>query len=148
MRDLIIIPTDGKNSEGYMRTKVDMSKKHLDVLNDYIEKNKVNLEPEASMYMQGVLMAMYGYCVVEISDINFNAFIPRTITKEQYNWFNENLEEIKQYAISAEVMDLEEGIIQIKKDTRHGSNPLARLYSLLEKRVEEEVKTDDIRRSK
>ena len=148
MRDLIVIPLDGKDSKEYTRTKVDISKKHIDILNEYIEKNNINLEPETSMYIQGVLMAMYGYCVIEISDINFNAFIPRSITKEQYNWFNENLEEIRKYTISAEVMDLEECIIQIKKDTSHGINPLARLYSLLEKRVEGEVKTDDISRRK
>lgn len=148
MKELIIIPFDGVNSSDFMRKKVENATSHVDLLNEYIKDHNINLDPETSMYIQGVLMAMSGYCVIGIADFNFDAFIPRKLTKSQYNWFNDNITEVSKYSVSAELMDEDEGIIQIKRTIGPGNNPLAKFYSLLEKRIDEEVKVDDIRRGK
>ena len=100
------------------------------------------------MYIQSILMAVAGYCIVEISDIDFNAYIPNVITREQYSWFNENLEEISKYSISADLLDSEEGIVQIKRQVKNGPSPLVKLYTLLERRLEGVVKENDVPRSK
>lgn len=148
MRELIVIPYEGKDSERFLQKKFESPKSHIEVLNEYIEQNNIDLDPETSIYIQGVLMAMYNYCVLELVDFNLTAYIPRTLSKAQYNWFNENMREISKCSISAEIMDKDEGIIQIKRQVGPGNNPISRFYSLLESKVEEEVKTDDVRRSK
>ena len=141
MRDLIVIPRDGEKSNQFFQKKIPESKKNIDLLNEYIKENSVDLYEETSMYIQGVLMAMMGYCIVEINGINFNAYIPRKITEEQYEWFDKNKEEISRCYISAEIMDEQEGIIQIRKHSSNGS-PLIKLYNRLDSIIE--VKRDEI----
>lgn len=148
MRELIVIPVEGKNSQKFLRKKFEAPKKHIEVLNEYIKNHNIDLDQETSIYIQGILMAMFDYCIIEISDFNLTAYIPRTISKEQYSWFNENIQEINKCSISAEIMDEEEGIIQIKRQVGPGNNPIAKFYSLLDTKLEKEVKNDEVRRSK
>ena len=148
MRELIVIPSEGKNSQDFLRKQFLSPKMHIEALNEYIVEHKINLDPETSIYIQGVLMAMFNYCVITISDYSMTAYIPRVVSKAQYSWFDENIQELSKYTISAEIMDKDEGIIQINRQASPGVNPIARFYSLLEKNKEKEVEKDEIPRSK
>ena len=112
-----------------------------------IKENGILLDEENSMYIQGVLMAMLGYCVIETKDLQFDAYIPKAISKLQYAWFNENIEEVNNYKVSAVIIDDKDEIIHIKKNPLNDDNPIAKLYKKLEEIVEVENK-NDIRRSK
>lgn len=147
MSKLIIIPKDGKYDKQYLYKELTLSEKHIDLLNEYIINNNLLLDDDNSMYVQGVLMAMSGYCVVEIRKFNLDVYIPDKITKSQYTWFIENISEINKYTVSAFIPCNDDEILCIKKNSITDKNPIEKLYKKLDELVEVE-KENDIRRSK
>lgn len=147
MKAIVIIPREGKNSSKFFQDEISDNKKDITLLNEYIKVNSINLEEESSMYIQGVLMAIMGYCVIEINDNILSAYIPKNITLEQYEWFDFNKSKIRKYYINAEIIANEDEIIQIRRQSNN-SSPLVKLYSKLYEILERGNNEDDNTRSK
>ncbi|HPF83741.1 MAG TPA: hypothetical protein PLV83_06240 [Bacilli bacterium] len=88
MREVIVLPIEGENSDKFFRGIVYNEERHVDILNQYIEKNNIYKKDDAnSIYNQGVKMAFNNYCVLVLDGIDILAFLPNEMTKGQMDWF-------------------------------------------------------------
>ena len=150
MRDLVIIPRNGEKSDRYFRHRVEEGQKYIDYLNGYIEIHNLPISKEKSMYFQGMQMAMEGYCVVEIDDLNFKTYVPYEITEEQYKWYLDNRNIINNFLVTATLVEKESGefVFREIQKASNNRNPIALMYNAIERKVVgKEAELNDNKRS-
>lgn len=144
MREVIIIPHEGEESDRYYREKIDLFTRHHVKVNEYIKNHNLNVEENDSIYLQGVALALRNFCVIDIDRAEFIVYLPFELTKEQYDWFMKYRSSIIHMDISVVSIRYEddEYTIEHMDKSTPKQNTVNRLYKELKKKYKIEKEVD------
>lgn len=152
MRETIIIPKKGEESNLYYRKKMNFNAKHYMMINEYIKANDLQLERKDSVYLQGIALALREYSVIIIDSNEIIVYLPLILTKEQYAWFIKYREDIIKMNINIVSIEYKNNDYEFKHINNHSNSEKAinKLYSELDKKLikEKEVDINGYKRSK
>ncbi len=146
-RGVVIVNSNG---EVFSKEMSNDNDNHCNYIRKYLKENNYSIENLDSLatYHLYVLCAKLNLIALQIDTITV-IYLPKSLSKEQFNWYLENRKNIKKISnLSIVDIDEDEQLMLYDRVTLDGDNPYKKFKDLMEEKKVYDVKEEEHGRSK